>query len=456
MDETDGLRYDTSRNGNHLTAHNVVAIPGQAGQAADLEENKYAYLSIDNTLQSGLTLTGSLSLAGWLQAETLDTDYRSIIGKYNATSEASYRLYLPGRDTLKFFLSDDGTSGATLEATTPLTPGEWYHVVAVFDAATQNMALYLDGNLEAERTVSFSQLHPSAALFMLGAYDNQGVFVHNFDGLLDDWRVYDRALNPTAIEALVNNYPVAAFSSDPDQGLTPLTVTFSNKSLNAITSTWHFGDGTFMGTDQGQVTKVYPISGIYTVSLTAGNGLLSDTLTVHQAIVAGRQAIDFVEVGDEWSYFKGTTAPSATWTLPHFDTSNWLSGPSGLGYGDGDDATELTDMKGNYVTLFARRVFTLSNEIITDLELEIDYDDGFVAYLNGTAVVTSNVNDPAFGATASGLHEAGSPVIYDLSDKLYLLQAGPNVLAVQGHNEGLYSSDFSLLPALWADIAPGN
>ena len=36
-------------------------------------------------------------------------------------------------------------------------------------------------------------------------------------------------------------------------------------------------------------------------------------------------------------------------------------GPMPIGYGDGDDATELSDMEDNYTTVYIRRTFTLAN-----------------------------------------------------------------------------------------------
>ena len=62
----------------------------------------------------------------------------------------------------------------------------------------------------------------------------------------------------------------------------------------------------------------------------------------------------FIRVGDTWRYFKGTEEPPATWNMLAFDDSGWLSGPTGIGYSDGDDATILDDMRGElHLCLFA-------------------------------------------------------------------------------------------------------
>jgi hypothetical protein len=171
----------------------------------------------------------------------------------------------------------------------------------------------------------------------------------------------------------------------------------------------------------------------------------------------------FIEVGDDWRYLKGTSeasTPIDAWRQQGFDDSGWLVGPSGFGYGDGDDATLLDDMQGNYVSLFIRKTFTVTDpSALTQLTLEIDHDDGFVGYLNGTEVARRQMGNPGDSVYYDSLadpHEAGTAETIDLSSYLGLLQTGTNVLAIQGHNASLGSSDFSLIPALRWDDTPLN
>jgi hypothetical protein len=166
-----------------------------------------------------------------------------------------------------------------------------------------------------------------------------------------------------------------------------------------------------------------------------------------------------ISEGDRWRYFKGWSQPPSSWTSTRFDDSTWAQGRSGFGFGDGDDATVLNDMSGNYTSLYLRKTFDVSDpEAITSLVMTMDFDDGFVAYLNGTVVVRRNVpgSPPASNATAvehheaSGGNDAPQPAQqYDLGAfGLHLLVPGKNVIAIQGHNQNLYSPDFSLVPTL--------
>lgn len=175
-----------------------------------------------------------------------------------------------------------------------------------------------------------------------------------------------------------------------------------------------------------------------------------------------------IDAGDNWDFFRGTGEPSPDlngdptidWTAVDYIPSGWESGPSGFGYGDGDDTTELTDMQfddgvqAGYVSVYVRKTFTVTSGGFDALVLEVDYDDGYVAYLNGKEIARSNTmrnngSPPAYNET-SGSHEAGNPAVIDLASFADDLNEAPelNVIAIQGHNTGLTSSDFSLIPRL--------
>jgi len=172
-----------------------------------------------------------------------------------------------------------------------------------------------------------------------------------------------------------------------------------------------------------------------------------------------------VRAREMWRYFKGTVAPPTDWADSGFDDTTWLLGPTGIGYGDGDDLTVLEDMRRveddpdtpevdesqpGYVSVFLRKVFAVADAAaINDLILRVDYDDSFVAYLNGTEVARAGLsgNPPAFDRTGSS-HEAGTPVEFDITGDRGLLVDGLNTLAIQVHNTDYTSSDVSMIPEL--------
>jgi len=92
------------------------------------------------------------------------------------------------------------------------------------------------------------------------------------------------------------------------------------------------------------------------------------------------------------------------------------------------------------------------DEIIWAL-LNVDFDDGFVAYLNGIEIARENLgeygNHVPYNQIADDLHEAeiyqgGRPALFDVDPEL--LHIGNNVLAIQVHNANQYSTDLSMIP----------
>jgi Putative Ig domain./Fibronectin type III domain. len=165
-----------------------------------------------------------------------------------------------------------------------------------------------------------------------------------------------------------------------------------------------------------------------------------------------------ISEGENWRYFKGISAPDSAWKNIVFDASSWLDGPSGFGYGDSDDATVLDDMQNAYSSVYIRKSFSVLNpSSVTVLLLSMDYDDGFVAYINGTEVCRAGINGTPDNATLANIsHEAGTPEIFDISAYINTLQAGENVIAIEAHNQSLDSSDLSCIPELNIVLSGGS
>lgn len=154
---------------------------------------------------------------------------------------------------------------------------------------------------------------------------------------------------------------------------------------------------------------------------------------------------------DSWRYYVGTSNPPANWATLDFNATVWPSGPGGFGYGDGDDATTLPS---NTLSVYYRRIIQVADPSkIARAILSMDYDDGFIAYLNGQEIARSSnvVGQPNWNTLTTSEHEAtfynnaAPPAAFPLDPILLssLLKPGANVLAVQIHNASTNSSDMS-------------
>ena len=88
------------------------------------------------------------------------------------------------------------------------------------------------------------------------------------------------------------------------------------------------------------------------------------------------------------------------------------------------------------------------------MNLEIAYDDGFVAYLNGQEIARANMpaGQPAFDTLATASIDAGAPLFINLDGFRNLMNVGDNVLAIEVHNADISSSDLSFLPRLTVNL----
>ena len=156
-----------------------------------------------------------------------------------------------------------------------------------------------------------------------------------------------------------------------------------------------------------------------------------------------------------WKYRKGTSEPSSpSWlwrTLDFQENEDWIQGQTPIGYGDGDDNTILTDMRGPninlsppYTSIYLRRKFIVERgKIPSRLILRTYIDDGAIIWINGYEVARLYVSKDTISHDSTAYsHEAKWESII-ISRSSLLLNEGENIIAVQALNSSLLSSDFS-------------
>ncbi len=149
----------------------------------------------------------------------------------------------------------------------------------------------------------------------------------------------------------------------------------------------------------------------------------------------------------------------------NFDESAWTEckgGPGGIGYETGsgyesmitlDVSNEMYDTNRNKPTsCYVRIPFNLTADQknkIKQLVLKVGYDDGFVAFLNGTTVASANVPQTIeWNSAALENHEAETLEPFNISDFVDNLKVGDNMLSIQAMNVHSASSDFIIMAEL--------
>ena len=144
-----------------------------------------------------------------------------------------------------------------------------------------------------------------------------------------------------------------------------------------------------------------------------------------------------------WKYLNPDYEPHPLWEWPEFVDTSWQTGFGGFGFGDDDDTTRTVD---TLRTIYLRKKFIVqdTSKIINAL-FHIDYDDGFVVYLNGHEIIRENIQPdgktPHYMQTAMWgkeevMYQGGVPPVFVINEtelKRYL-KNGENTLAIQCHN----------------------
>src|SRR6185503_1019533 len=170
-----------------------------------------------------------------------------------------------------------------------------------------------------------------------------------------------------------------------------------------------------------------------------------------------------------WKYSIGTqeaSNPIEAWRARGFNDASWTSSDAPLGYPSSDAAgleasiqTLLpTSAVGGYTSVFLRKTFVVVNPAgVARLNVSLQYDDGYVLWINGTEIGRSaNIaaGPVTFATVATPDHEVSvSEDAYSLSNNLAsLLVAGTNVVAIQVFNAATTSSDLFIDAAVTSDV----
>ena len=157
-----------------------------------------------------------------------------------------------------------------------------------------------------------------------------------------------------------------------------------------------------------------------------------------------------------WNYLDDGSDQGTAWQAVDFDDSGWASGAAELGFGDGDETTEL---QRGHITYYFRQSFMVTEaESIEGLRLRVVRDDGAVVYLNGTEIYRNNMPEGTIESTTTASSAAGGEaesIDFVAEVPATDLVTGQNVLAVEVHQNSAGSSDVSFNLELAVSGAPG-
>jgi hypothetical protein len=244
FDEPDGtIAIDTSGAMHPGTYIGVVGTPAPSNLVASIggmnprsrtfaRGNRQA-VQLANA-PGDLTPTAELTVSAWYRATSVDTSGATLVSQGN---NYMIRLRPTQIEFAKRTTTAQGTTVlASALATVPgMLNGSWHHVAGVTSAA-EGMKLYVDGALvRSEPAMTRNVLYDQGLDLFVGR-DGNGSAAWDFDGNIDDVRIYDMALSADDIATLVHgNRPEVLLHWRFDE---PSGTTASDDSGNNLSGTY--------------------------------------------------------------------------------------------------------------------------------------------------------------------------------------------------------------------------
>ncbi|MCX5709190.1 MAG: DUF2341 domain-containing protein, partial [Candidatus Omnitrophica bacterium] len=265
-----GPAVDSSGYGNTGTNNGPATITSATNPVHFTDGKLLSFDGTDDYVNCGagasLDITGAITISGWFNSSLL-SGVRIIADKYQ-DAIGGYQLYTNGNKLEGYILGPGGAFGTT--GTTVLSTGAWYHAAVIFIPST-GIYLYLNGNLEASKIISPpSSISSTARSLNIGAENGTNYL---FNGLIDDVRIYNRALSAQEIQAL-------AAGNQPATSIATTTVTGGdldvngNLVLNAGTLNTGTRDITVAGNWENNGGKFTPGAKTVTMDGTSGSNII--------------------------------------------------------------------------------------------------------------------------------------------------------------------------------------
>jgi len=158
---------------------------------------------VDMGKDPAFDIENQITISVWIKVNAFDKDWQNIISK----GDRAWRLQRNwNKNTLEFACSGlvvPGNDWGPIYGNINVNDGHWHHVAGVYDQ--QKIYLYIDGNLDSS-TAASGTIRVNEEPVYIGA--NSQIPDRFYNGLIDDVRIYNYALNPEEISEITRKVMV--------------------------------------------------------------------------------------------------------------------------------------------------------------------------------------------------------------------------------------------------------
>ena len=192
---------DGSGNGNDATVNGDPAfVEGLVGMALEFDGDGDF---LDCGTNPILALTDAVSISAWVKVAVMGADHK--VGGNQDGANGGYKMSVYG-DKIEFEIRTAANSAVlnrSVAGGTIIEQDLWYHVVGVYSLEDGYVRTYVNGELDRE-LLTTEALGASPGALMIGCEPfNTGSY--QFNGVMDEVRVYDKALSAAEARYIANN-----------------------------------------------------------------------------------------------------------------------------------------------------------------------------------------------------------------------------------------------------------
>ena len=177
---------DSSGNGLHGAPNGSPSIISDLERGDVLSLNgvgQYVVCGIDPLFD----ITGAITVTAWIKVNTFDKDFQAIVTK----GESAWRLTRNASNNGLEFACFGLSGNWKVSGSTNVNDGQWHHAAGVYNGS--EICLYVDGVPDANHTANQAAIKIAFNDLQIGRSLHTSP-MNQFDGAIDDARIYDRAL----------------------------------------------------------------------------------------------------------------------------------------------------------------------------------------------------------------------------------------------------------------------
>ncbi len=347
FDENSGFSTaDSSGNGNTGTFHGGVtwATPGRSGACIAMDGTQNTY--VDCGSSSSTNLTGDVTFSAWVKMNSGYYDQK--IGGNQNNSTGGYKLCVYN-SKLEFEVRDGNNKphlNRDIVGGTILTMGTWYHLVGVYNANGQWIKTYVNGldksksagsqydrmsdsTSAGQANVPANALGASSGAFRMGC-EPWDTTLYNFNGYMDDIRIWNRCLSEAEIQALYDTtVDIHAYASDGTLNYSSGTITYSGSvvanqtSYTASIPTPAAPTIPAITTAKAMTVKNITVNGDLSIGGNIKNDTGNSTITGDLNYTGNYTANSHLTVTDKTNNVSSVAMPNIDYTYLHNQATNW-------------------------------------------------------------------------------------------------------------------------------------